>query len=191
MKKIFLRGLLALTPIALTVAIVSWLFGVLENTFSIPLKELVGNKYYFKGLGILVALLVIFIVGVLINTFLIQKIYAWGERVVAKIPLIKTIYNSISDLLSFFQTDKSFKGGKVVSFEWMGLRLLGLVTREDFHDLPEGIGEEGEVAVFVPFGYQIGGFTVMVPKNTVKYIDMSVEDGMRFLITAGMLGKNK
>ena len=131
-----MRGLIALTPIAITIAVVFWLFGILESTFSGPLKALVGEEYYFKGLGILVALLFIFAVGIVINNWLIKKIYHWGERILIRIPLIKTVYTSIYDLLSFFNGEKGLKQGKVVSFEWSGLRILGLVTRENFSDLP-------------------------------------------------------
>lgn len=189
MKKIFIRGLIALTPIALTIALVSWLFGILESTFSVPIKELIGSKYYFKGLGIVVALIFIFIVGIAVNNWLIKKIYNWGEQILIRIPLIKTIYTSICDLLNFFQVEKDLKHGKVVSFELMGMRIVGLVTRENFADMPEGIAEGEEVTVFIPFGYQIGGYTVMVPRSKLRVIDMSVEDGMRFAITAGMLGR--
>jgi uncharacterized membrane protein len=66
------------------------------------------------------------------------------------------------------------------------LRLIGFITREDFGDLPVGIGGDDAVAVYLPMSYQIGGFTTMVPRSAVQPVDMSIEQAMRFAVTAGM-----
>ncbi len=72
MGKIFKRGLIAIAPLALTLALFFWFFNVLEGAFSVPLKALVGD-HYFSGLGILVALVLTFLIGIVINTWLIQR----------------------------------------------------------------------------------------------------------------------
>ncbi|MCK4934825.1 MAG: DUF502 domain-containing protein [Simkaniaceae bacterium] len=191
MGKIFMRGLLAIAPIIITIALVIWLFGFLEDTFRAPIQAIIGPKHYFPGLSIIVALVIIFIIGVIINNWVIQKLYALGERILKKIPLVKTLYASVCDIMSFFQVKGEHKKDKVVTIEVQGLRLLGLVTRENFDDLPPGIGNDDDIAVFLPFSYQIGGFTVMMPKSKVKVVDMSIEQGMRFVITAGAPGEQK
>jgi uncharacterized membrane protein len=66
-----------------------------------------------------------------------------------------------------------------------GMRTLGLVTRDHFKDLPSGLGGDGVVAVYVPFSYQVGGFTVFVPCDRLTVLDMSLEDAMHFIVTAG------
>ena len=185
---IFMRGLIAIAPIALTIALVAWLGSFLEETFSYPIKEWFGTRYYFPGLGIIIAVVVIFFIGVIFNTYLVQRFNEWTDRLFNKIPLVKTLYGAICDLMSFFKGGER-KGEKVVAFEWQGMRFVGLVTRENFNDMPEGLGVEGDVAVFVPLSYQIGGVMFMVPKSAVKPLDMSVEDAMRFVITAGAPGK--
>ena len=191
MGKIFLRGLIAVAPIALTAAILIWLFGFLEATFRSPIEDIIGPKYYFPGLGILVALVFIFLVGLIINTWVIQRIYDWGEKQLTRIPLVKTLYGSITDLMSFFNAGKEKKEGRVVTIELAGTRLVGLVTREDFAGLPEGIAKDKDIAVFLPMSYQIGGYTVVVPRSMVNPVNMSVEEGMRFVVTAGAPGKKK
>lgn len=190
MGKIFVRGLIAITPLALTITLVIWIFSALENTFSVPLKEVVG-EYYFPGLGILVALVCIFIIGTVINNFLIQKIYSLGERVLKKIPFIKTLYSSISDVTQFFDTSQKDRLGAVVTFNFQGVRGLGFVTRETFDDFPENMTSKEEVAVYIPFSYQIGGFTFFVPKKDLTRVDITVEEAMRFIITAGILKDHK
>jgi uncharacterized membrane protein len=65
-------------------------------------------------------------------------------------------------------------------------RLLGFVTRAEFTDLPAGIGTASEVAVYLPMSYQVGGYTVIVPREAVRAIEMSREEAMKFILTAGL-----
>ncbi len=190
-RKIFIRGLLTITPLVLTIGIVTWLFSLLEDSFSVPIKAVIGPEHYFKGLGVIVALVLIFVVGLIINHWIIKKLYDFGEKILERIPLIKSIYTSIKDLISFFHSDNRLNESLVVSFEIAGMRLLGLVTRDDFSDIPEGLAQEGDVAVYLPMSYQIGGYTIIVPRSKIKKVDMSVEDSMRYIVTAGILGGKK
>jgi len=187
MRKIFMRGLFTLAPICLTLALIIWLFGFLENMFSVPITAILGDNRYFPGLGVLFALVLIFIVGAFINTWMVKKLYAWGEEIVRRIPLVKTIYQSIHDVMKFFRADTPLKKARVVSIELAGTKLIGIVTREDFDDLPEGIGADEDVAVYLPMSYQIGGYMIIVPRSVLTPIDMNVDQAMRFLVTAGML----
>ncbi|MBS0629234.1 MAG: DUF502 domain-containing protein [Verrucomicrobia bacterium] len=184
MGKIFKRGLIALAPIAISIAIIIWLLRVLEDIFRVPLKALVGD-YYFPGMGILVAFVFIFCFGIVVNNLLIQKWTKMMDRLFVKIPLFKTIYSSIGDMMSYFHKDPS-KAGRMVVVELDSLEFLAIVTREDFRGLPDGFGGDDKIAIFIPFSYQIGGFTATVPRSKVRPIDMSVEHGMRFIVTAGM-----
>lgn len=190
MGKIFKRGLIALAPVAVSLAIVIWLFGVLEDIFRIPLQWLVG-KYYFPGMGLAVAIVFIFCVGVIVNNFLIQKLTIWMDRLFARIPLFKTIYNSIGDMMSYFQPKDKEKAGKMVLVELESMTFLAILTREDFSDLPEGFAKEDDVVIYVPLSYQIGGFTATVPRSKIKPVDMTVEQGMRYVVTAGILSNKK
>jgi uncharacterized membrane protein len=71
------------------------------------------------------------------------------------------------------------------------MRLLGFITRSDFSDLPPGVGKEGEVAVYLPMSYQVGGYTILVPRSRVTAVDMSREEALRFLLTAGIKAQDK
>ena len=131
MGKIFKRGLIALAPVAVSLAIVIWLLGTLEEIFSVPLKWLIG-EYYFPGLGLIVAIIFIFFVGIIINNFLIQKITSAFDRLFARIPLFKTVYNSIADVMNYFKPKDREESGKVVSVDIDGMRFLAIMTRDDF-----------------------------------------------------------
>ncbi|PIS01657.1 MAG: hypothetical protein COT84_01035 [Chlamydiae bacterium CG10_big_fil_rev_8_21_14_0_10_35_9] len=186
MKKIFIRGLLTVAPLAITIALIVWLFTFIENAFSGPIIAIIGQKYYFTGLSVLLALVLTFMVGIVINNFIIQRIYTWAENLLKHIPLVKTLYNSVSDLMGFFKTGSKEKLGKVVMLNFNGFKILGFVTRESFEDLSD-MGTKDEVAVYIPFSYQIGGYTFIVPTSHIEPVEMTVDQAMRFAITAGVL----
>ena len=189
--KIFKRGLIAVAPITLTLALIQWLFSNLEGIFSEPIKAIIGDQYYFKGMGICVALVLIFLIGSVINSWIIQKISSWGTSLLTRIPLVKTLYNSICEMMSYFSSKDNQKQTGVVIVDCFGVKFLGLITRETFDGLPKGIGQNDDIAVFLPLSYQIGGHTIIVPRSKVQVIDMSVEDAMRFCVTAGVLTQFK
>jgi uncharacterized membrane protein len=90
------------------------------------------------------------------------------------------------DLLGLFAEQKE-PALQVVSLSLPGnVRLLGFVTRADFSDAPPGIAAAGEVAVYLPMSYQVGGYTVLVPKSALTPVKMSREDAMKFILTAGL-----
>lgn len=190
MGKIFKRGLFAIAPLALTLALVVWLFNVMESLFK-PIMEAILGSHYFKGLGIIVSLVFIFLIGVVINNWVLQRISKAFEKLLKRIPFVKTLYNSIGEMMSYFSSKGSRKEEKVVMVEINGMKLLGIITREDFLDTPEGLAEEGDIAVYLPMSYQIGGYTLILPRSSVKNISMSMEEGMRFAVTAGVLTKSK
>lgn len=185
MGKILLRGFIGIAPIAITISLLFWIFEKLESTFGSLLKDVVGPKYYFQGLGVITALFILFFLGLILNNWMVQKLYNYFEKLLKKIPLLKTIYTSVTDLMSFFQSGQKEEKGKVVSCEFGEFKMIGVVTREVFEDLPKGIGSNQEVAVFFPFSYQLGGFTAIIPKSKIKIVDFSIERGLRFNVTAG------
>lgn len=188
MGKIFKRGLIALAPVAISIAIILWLFDTLEGIFRIPIEWVVG-QYYFRGLGLVVAFLFIFAVGVIVNNLLIQKMTGLLSRLFIRIPLFKTIYGAIGDMMSYFNPKEAEQKGKMVVVEIDSLRFLAILTRESYEGFPPGLGDDDRVTVFIPLSYSIGGFTTTVLKSKVKLIDLPVEQGMRFAVTAGMAGQ--
>lgn len=192
MGKTLLRGFVGLAPIVICVVLIGWIINELDSIFATPFIWIFGEHAYFPGLGVVVGLIVLYIIGLLLNNWMIQNLYNWFEKLLKKIPLLKTIYTSVTDLMSFFHQGQKNEAGNVVMIEYNGVKMLGLVTRETFDDLPEGIGNNGEhIAVFCPFSYQIGGMTIIVPKSSVTPVDMTIERGLRFSVTAGNPGADR
>ena len=191
-KRIFITGIQAFVPIAVTFALVVWIFTTIEKFMGEFLKYFIKPEYYFNGLGILVGIAIIFLIGILVNAWVIKKIYALADSLVKRIPLIKTVYNAMKDLMAFF--DKGKRGEKeqrAVIIETAVGRMVGFVTRENLEGLPDDLGGPNEVLVYIPFSYQIGGFMVSVSKDQLTSLDIPVNQAMSMVVTAGMTGGNK
>ena len=188
--RMFLKGLAAVLPITVTLYVLYWLGSTAESLLGRGLKMLIPGSLYWPGMGVAAGLVLVFVIGVLMKAWLFRKVFRWGERLVERIPLVKALYGSVRDLMGFFSGSdkKAMRKAVMVTAGNPSLRLIGFITREDFSDLPAGIGDDDTVAVYLPMSYQIGGFTTMVPRSAVQPIDMSVEQAMRFAVTAGMSG---
>jgi uncharacterized membrane protein len=186
--RIFLTGVFTILPILATFYLVVWLFAALERFLGKQLLLLLPDEYYRAGMGLLAALVLIFLIGLLMRAWLFRQLIKLGESLLLKIPLIKVVFRSLKDLFGLFSDEKSSEALQVVSVQLPGtdMRLLGFLTRSDFSDMPKGVGNEDEVAVYLPMSYQVGGYMVMIPRNRVTPVPMSREEAMRFVLTAGL-----
>jgi uncharacterized membrane protein len=101
---------------------------------------------------------------------------------------VRSVYGALRDLFGLFAEHQGQEALQVVSVTLPGtqMRALGFVTRSDFAGLPEGIGKQGELAVYLPMSYQIGGYMVMLPREQAVPVEMSREEAMKFVLTAGL-----
>jgi uncharacterized membrane protein len=183
--KVFLTGLLTVLPIIVTLYFTVWMLTVLERFFGKQVLFVIPDEWYRTGMGLLVAIAVVFAIGVLMHGYVFRRLFGWMEWVMLEIPLVRSVYSAMRDLLGMFADDKQ-TAMQVVAVSLPGsVRLLGFVTRSEFDDLP-GIALKDEVAVYLPMSYQVGGYTVFVPKSAVTPVDMSREEAMKFILTAGL-----
>lgn len=178
------KGLIALAPLVITFTLLRWIYNLLESLFGSLLEHIVGKQWYFPGLGILMALMMIVLVGYLLDYLLIQKIYNFGERILVRIPLVKTLYSAIRQFMTFFKSDDQ-KMGQAVRVKMGEHHLLGVMTRKDLAQ--SQLAKSQEVAVFFPMSYQMGGYTMLVNKSQVEILPMNVEDVLKFAVSAGVL----
>jgi uncharacterized membrane protein len=184
--RIFLTGLLTVLPIVATIYFVVWVLTVLERFFGKQVIFLIPDEWYRTGMGLVVAIVVVFLVGLLMHAILFRRLFGWAEKVLLEIPLVRSVYAALRDLLGLFAQHKE-PSLQVVMLDLPGnLRVLGFVTRADFSDGPAGMARPDEVAVYLPMSYQIGGYTVFVPKSACKPVQMSREEAMKFILTAGL-----
>lgn len=189
-KKIFLNGIKAFVPVAVTFAIVYWIFNSIETFFGRIIQIWLPSEYYFLGLGTLVGILLVCAIGILVNAWVIKQLYNLLDWSLQRIPLIKTIYTSMIDLVNFFGPNENIAQQAVLIDTPLG-KIIGFVTRKDFKGLPKAFGDENDLLVYIPFSYQLGGFTLSVPKSKIEALDMPVNEAMSLVLTAGLTGSNK
>jgi len=186
--RIFLTGMLTVLPVLATVYLTVWLVTSAERFVGKQLMWLIPDEYYRTGMGLVLAVLLIFLVGLLMHALLFRRLFGWAERLLLEIPLVRSVYGALRDLFGLFAGHEEDDALQVVSvtLPGTGMRALGFVSRADFSDLPEGIGREGEIAVYLPMSYQIGGYTLFLPRAQAVPVDMSREAAMKFILTAGL-----
>jgi uncharacterized membrane protein len=184
----FLRGLAAVLPLVLTVYVLYWLAITAEALLGRPLRLLLPEGWYWPGLGIVAGALLVFAAGLAMELYVARRLLALLEQQVLRVPGVKTVYAAIKDFAGFVSESSRGKGmGQVVRVRIAPeMHVVGFVTREDFKDLPWRMSDSETIAVYLPMSYQIGGYTVLLPRRLVEPVDMSVEDALRFAVTAGM-----
>lgn len=183
----FFTGLAVVLPIVITLALLAWLLRTAESLLGGMVRVLLPDGAYLGGMGLVAALVLIFLTGILMEAILFRQVVSWLEKLLDRIPLVKTIYGAVRDLMGMFSQKEGKKFSKVVLVDVpsLGAQVLGFVTIDEHRDLPFK-APDSTVAVYFPMSYQIGGYTLFLPRERVKPVDMSMEDAMRFIVTAGM-----
>jgi uncharacterized membrane protein len=186
--KLFLKGLAVVIPAALTLAILWWLARGAERLLGGLLAEFLPAGWYIPGMGLLSAVAITTLVGLLTHVILFQRLFEVGEAILNRLPLVKSIYSAIKDFMGYFNPDSKEAMRKVVLVKLPGqqFELIGFVTREDFSRLPVQLTVDDPVAVYLPFSYQIGGYTLFLPRSCLTPIDMSFENAMKLVLTGGV-----
>ena len=188
-SKILITGFITLLPVVLTIYLLYWLAVSSEQVMGNALKLILPDTVYFPGLGMIAGLFLVFIVGLMMNAYMVRKIFALGEQLLYQLPLIKTIYRAFRDFFDFFSPKKE-QFGQVVAVTVQGMELVGFVTQENPQRLPESFRDRDSVLVYLPMSYMVGGYTVLVPRSELRPLKMNMEEAMRFVLTAGITGKD-
>lgn len=189
-SKTFAKGLIAIIPITLTFYLLFWMADTAELALGKIFKFIFPDAWYIKGMGFILGLVVVFLFGNFLESQIFRRLFRIFEELVIQIPVVKTIYTAIRDLSSLFSSDQKEKFNKVVLVKVApgNSQQIGFITvSDDFEEALPDFMVEDQVAVFLPFSYQLGGMTVIMPRKNVVEIDMSVEDALRFIATAGVV----
>ena len=189
---ILLKGLAAVLPVGLTLYFIYWLSLSIERLMHPLLDYLIPGEYYWPGLGLLTGLMFLFLIGLAVNAWLIQSILGLGESLLSRIPLIKSIYGAIRDFTDFFANGQKRQSlSNAVAVEIGGVRLLGFKVQDNVDDVLPQQADQDLIAVYLPLSYQIGGYTVCLPRTSVIDLEMGNEETMRWILTAGLSKSEK
>ena len=189
-SKHILTGLITILPVVLTLYLLYWFVVSAESVLGDMIRLWLPENRYWPGMGLIAGLLAAFITGLLMHAYVVQRLFAAGEKLFYRTPVIKTIYQALHDFLNYFSpaTKKEFDQVVAITLGDTGMQVVGFVTQADPESLPEDFREEDSVLVYLPLSYMIGGYAVLTPRSAVRPIDMSMEEAMRFTLTAGVTG---
>jgi uncharacterized membrane protein len=187
--KSFLNGILTIVPIILVVYVLYKMFEFLDGLLGNVMKPYL-NENYVPGVGLLATVLVLTLLGWLSTKFITGAIISLAERLLYKIPLVKTIYSVIKDTIhSFIGDKKSFSKVALVMMPGTNMKCLGFITTEDLSDLDNELA--GHVAVYIPQTFQVAGVTFLIPKEDIDILDIKSEEAMKFILSGGMASKKE
>jgi len=179
----FLAGFFLTVPLVLSIAALVWIFGIIDD-FTAPLAtRLVGRAA--PGVGILIVVLLVLAVGAVATNVIGRRILGRAEQMLTRVPVFKTIYSPVKQLVAAFSPDNEygFKRVVMVEDERRGL-VMGFLTKEFTVD--RGQGPEQLIAVYVPTNHLYLGDIVLYPRARAFFPDVSVEQGVRIFLTGGM-----
>jgi uncharacterized membrane protein len=188
--KIFIKGLTALLPVVLTIYLIFWLGSTAESILGGWLRAILPEGAYWPGFGLLVGFLSVLLAGILVDAYLIRSLLRYGESLLARIPVIKSVFGALKDFTRFLPSDdKRGDLQRVVLWRFMGARLIGFVTEELPSERLLGPGAPGLVAVYFPMSYQIGGYTLYLPRDEIEATDLGIEEAMRLVLIGGITAR--
>ena len=188
LRRSFITGFFVTVPLIISVAALVWIFQVVDGITEPVSVRLLGRTV--RGLGVLTTAGLILIAGAVANNVFGKRVLQRAEYYLLQVPVFKTIYAPVRQLVAAFSPDNEagFKKVVIVEDPSRGM-LLGFLTKE--FALDRGRGAEPFVAVYVPTNHLYLGDIAVFPREQVAFPDLSVEDGIRIFLTGGMALPNK
>lgn len=192
-KKYLTAGLLFWLPLIITVFILQFIIKLLDQVVAwLPIEyqptELFG--FHIPGAGLIITLVLIFATGVLVTNFLGRFFIRAWEKLLSRIPLVRSIYSATKQLIGalFSSSGDSFKKVLLVEYPRKGVWSIGFQTNNNFQT---PIQDDGMISIFIPTTPNpTSGFLTLVPRDTVTELDMSVEEAFKTVVSLGVVMPN-
>jgi len=192
LRKWLVAGLLVIVPVAITLGVLQWIIGILDQTLLI-LPEAWRPDHvlgiHIPGFGVLLTLAILLIVGATVSNFVGKQLVSWGDRVVSRIPVVRSIYSSVkqvSDTL-FSESGNAFRTAVLIQWPRADVWTIGFVTGSPGGDVTNYLVGD-YVSVYVPTTPNpTGGYFVMLRKSDCVELRMSVDDALKYVISMGVV----
>jgi uncharacterized membrane protein len=183
LRRSFITGFFVMVPLFISVAAIIWIFNVVDSTTTPLYDRMLGRR--IPGLGIVSTVVVLVLVGAFARNVIGRRILLRTEGWLLRVPVFRTIYAPVRQLIAAFNPDNEYGFKRVVMIEdpQKGYA-LGFLTREFTVD--RGHGPEALIAVFLPTNHLYLGDIVICERQRATFPDISVEDGIRIFLTGGM-----
>ncbi|ACB84785.1 DUF502 domain-containing protein [Natranaerobius thermophilus] len=185
-RNYFIAGIIVLLPIVTSIYLFWVLFNWLDSLVGWPLKVVPSD---LPGAGIVSAIIIIFLTGLLATNIVGKKILSLMDLIFSRVPFVRNIYIAVKQLLdTFSQNSKtSFKKVVMVEYPRKGIYAMGFATG-DAKGEPQKRTSSNLLSIFIPTTPNpTSGMLIMVPKENVTFLDMSIEEGLKFVISGGVV----
>ena len=193
LRKWLLAGLLVIVPVAITVAVLRWIIDTLDQTLQILPEAWQPDRLlgvHIPGFGVLLTLTILLVVGAIASNFVGKKLVNIGDRIVARIPVVRGIYSSVkqvSDTL-FSESGNAFRTAVLVQWPRPDVWTIGFVTGTPGGDVTTYLRGEEYVSVYVPTTPNpTGGYFVMLRKSDCIELKMSVDEALKYVVSMGVV----
>lgn len=193
LRNYFLTGLVVAAPIGLTIWIVRWFIDLIDTWFTplIPQQYQPDNYLPFDipGLGLLIAFVLLTLLGALTANFFGRTVLNFGERIVSRMPVVRSIYGALKQIFEtvISQSAASFREVGLIEYPRKGLFCIVFITTQTKGEIVDKAGHE-LISVFLPTTPNpTSGFLLFVPRQDVKVLDMTIEEGAKLIISAGLV----
>ncbi|MBI3795207.1 MAG: DUF502 domain-containing protein [Nitrospinae bacterium] len=193
---VFLAGVLVTLPLAISVIIIRFLFNTVDNLLTPAVTQILimsgaslATTYKVPGLGFVATILIVFLMGLITRNFIGRKLLNFGENLLVKIPIFRSVYTGAKQVIDTFSASSSMAFGKVALIEYprKGVYTLAFITSEGKGEIVRRLGRE-MINLYVPTTPNpTSGFFLSLPKEDVVELDMPVEDGFKMVISSGLI----
>lgn len=195
LRSYFFTGLVIAAPISITVYVTWWFIGFIDDWF----KPLIPAGYSpdaflpfsVPGIGLIVALFLLTLLGALAANLFGRTIVGYGEQLLSQMPIVRNLYSALKQIFETVvsQSNSTFRDVVLIEYPRRGLYAIAFVSVDASGEIAEKAGKgEGMVSVFLPTTPNpTSGFLLFVPAKDVISLDMSVEDGAKLVISAGLV----
>jgi uncharacterized membrane protein len=191
-RRYFFSGLLVWLPIWATILVIKFLMGILGSTLSMLPHQyqpdaLIG--FHIPGINVIITLVVIFLTGIFVANFIGRRLVLVGDAIIAHIPLVRTIYASVKQVLQtlFTPGGQSFRKVLLVEYPRAGMWSLAFQTGDGTPEVEKSLNTP-MVSVFIPTTPNpTSGFLMMVPRKDVIELEMSIDQALKFVISLGVV----
>ena len=188
LRRYFISGLLAWIPIVVTLLVLNFVIGFMTSIYH------TASKYFhfgvdIPGFGIILTLLVIFFTGVLTANFIGKKLMAWWNLFVSKIPLVRTIYLGVKQVIdTMFTKGQAFRKVYLVEYPRKGLWTIAFQTGKGNDAFNAQISQAGVITLFVPTTPNpTSGFIIFAREEEIIPLDMGVDQALKYVISLGVV----
>ena len=192
LRKWLLSGLLVVVPLAITLGVLNWVIGTLDQT--LWLLPQAWQRWLYehrvRGLGVLLTLAILLLVGAAASNFVGKRLLGWSDTVVRRIPVVRSIYSSVkqvSDTL-FSENSKAFRTAVLIEWPRPGVWTIAFVTGAPGGDVVQHLAPEEYLGIYVPTTPNpTGGYFVMLKRSECFELRMSIDDALKYIVSMGVV----